>query len=283
MSARGVTRHRPPCRAREARLPHSTRAARQRPTPAKPSIRGRRQPWTRLTALIIGCDLLATAATATISRSPAWCVLIGCIVVIAVRHSGLQRKRLAPMLLDDVPALITLALVGLGVVLLVRGVVGRASGTHSVRDSAQLMGFLILFRSAVYTILRIGRRRGHFLHNTLFIGHGRLGQVLSQTLLADPRYGLRPVGFVGDGDPAVTSEGLHWVGPLSAISDLVSDYAADAVVIADVEASRRAAHVGYPRLRRQGGRRLHGAAPVGAARKRPGLRDGAWYPADPPP
>jgi exopolysaccharide biosynthesis polyprenyl glycosylphosphotransferase len=196
-----------------------------------------RQPWTRLTAFVIASDLLATAATASISRSPAWCVLMGCMVVIAVRHSGLQRKRLAPMLLDDVPALISLALVGLGVVLLVRGVVGRASGTNSVRDSAQLMGFLILFRSAVYTTLRFGRRRGRFLHNTLFIGHGRLGQVLSQTLLADPRYGLRPVGFVGNTDPADTSDGLQWVGPLSAISDLVRDYAADAVVIADVEPS----------------------------------------------
>jgi exopolysaccharide biosynthesis polyprenyl glycosylphosphotransferase len=208
-----------------------------RATPSHRASLHRRQPWTRLSALVIACDLLAAGATASFSRSPAWCMLMGCIVVVAVRHSGLQRKRLAPNLLDDLPSLITLALVGLGVVLLVRGIVARASGTNSVRDASYLMGFLVLFRMAVYTVLRMGRRRGRFLHNTLFVGHGRLGQVLSQSMLDDPRYGLRPVGYVCAGEPSQPNGALPCVGELSSMSDLVRQYAADAVVIADVEPS----------------------------------------------
>ncbi len=193
----------------------------------------RRQPWTRLAALIIFCDLAAAGATAAFSRSPAWCLLMGCMVMVAIRHSGLQRRRLAPRLLDDLPTLLSLALVGLGAVLLLRGILHRASGTNSVRDAAHLIGFLIIFRLAMYTVVRWGRQRGHFLHNTLFIGHGKLGQVLSQSLLDDPRYGLRPIGFVGDRPGE--SLALPRLGTLSAVPELVRTHAIDAVVIADVE------------------------------------------------
>ena len=144
-----------------------------------------------------------------------------------------------PRLLDDLPSLLFLALVGLGAVLLLRGLLRWTNGTNSVRDSAHLMGFLIGFRMAAYTGLRWGRKRGHFLHNTLFIGYGRLGQALSASLLEDPGYGLRPVGFVTERKPcAVAAPGEPGtVGGLADIAELVRRYRADAVVIADVEHS----------------------------------------------
>jgi exopolysaccharide biosynthesis polyprenyl glycosylphosphotransferase len=193
----------------------------------------RRQPWTRLAALIIFCDLAAAGATAAFSRSPAWCLLMGCMVMAAIRHSGLQRRRLAPRLLDDLPTLLSLALVGLGAVLLLRGILHHTGGTNSVRDAAHLMAFLILFRLAMYTVVRWGRQRGYFLHNTLFIGHGKLGQVLSETLRDDRRYGLLPVGFVGDRPGESVT--LPRLGALSAVPELVRKHSIDAVVIADVE------------------------------------------------
>ena len=201
--------------------------------PIDPNQSQRRQPWTRLATVIILSDLTAAGATAAFSRSPAWCLLMGCMVMVSIRHSGLQRRRLAPSLLDDLPTLLSLALVGLGAVLLLRGIIHHSSGTNSVRDAAHLMAFLIAVRLTVYTVLRWGRRRGHFLHNTLFIGHGRLGQVLSQTLHDDRRYGLKPVGYIGES--LGESLTLPRVGTLSAIPDIVREYEIDAVVIADVE------------------------------------------------
>ena len=158
---------------------------------------------------------------------------MGCMVMAAIRHSGLQRRRLAPRLLDDLPTLLSLALVGLGAVLLLRGILHHTGGTNSVRDAAHLMAFLILFRLAMYTVVRWGRQRGYFLHKTLFIGHGKLGQVLSETLRDDRRYGLLPVGFVGDRPGESVT--LPRLGTLSAVPELVRKHSIDAVVIADVE------------------------------------------------
>src|ERR1700712_2486608 len=111
---RQVTRHVPAARPASTRLhpapvelpvqrhsapttsisPHRTGEGLPAVTDRRPPPWHRRQPWTQLTVLIIACDLLATAATAVISRSPQWCVLMGLVVVVAVRYSGVHRRRL---------------------------------------------------------------------------------------------------------------------------------------------------------------------------------------------
>ena len=84
------------------------------------------------------------------------------------------------------------------------GIAGAAAGgfgqdTGRVAQSAAIgAGFVVVARAIGYEIVRLLRRRGAGLDETIVLGGGPVAAEITETLLRSPEYGLRPVGFVDE-------------------------------------------------------------------------------------
>ncbi len=133
----------------------------------------------------------------------------------------------------------------------VLGVVSLAAmaslGASSLLGGGRLLGLTVtlwLFGFASLAsarlVLLVGRRqavRNHTLATpTLIVGAGLVGEHLVKRLLGEPRYGLRPVGFI-DADPLPRGEHSHGnvvplLGDLGDLSDAVARTGARHVILA---------------------------------------------------
>ncbi len=125
-------------------------------------------------------------------------VAYAAVVLLVLRAGRSERTRLDPRLGDDVPNIVR----GVAVPLLVLAPVlaGAAGGTAVLRAAPVLFAGVCVGRLVGNGALRTLRARGCFTEEALVCGAGQIGQGLAETLLANPRYGLRPIGFLED-DP----------------------------------------------------------------------------------
>jgi exopolysaccharide biosynthesis polyprenyl glycosylphosphotransferase len=197
-----------------------------------------RRAWSRLAAIIAAADvasaLVASAVVACFGWAGPWTLLVGAVALGALRQAGLQRQRLAPLLLDDLPVLLACVLFALGVVCLVRVAAGQSGVEGSAVFSGFLVFFLVLGRLCLYGILRYGRGRGHYLHPTIIVGGGALTDALASALLADPHYGLLPIGVIQPSDRPLTAQALPRLGSLNSLRDIVRVNRAHVVLLTDV-------------------------------------------------
>jgi exopolysaccharide biosynthesis polyprenyl glycosylphosphotransferase len=124
------------------------------------------------------------------------------LLIPMLSQVGLYRSRLALSILDDFPRLFKRWLLALAVVLVCTGLVsGHAIGF----EAAAVTGLtVLLFRAVNYAAVRLVRRRRLVAHATIVVGADATGQDLVQKLIANPQYGLSPLGFL-DADPKPTS------------------------------------------------------------------------------
>ncbi len=96
-----------------------------------------------------------------------------------------------------------LGVVSLAVMLTV-SVVSLLGGAHLLGLATRLWLFTVVYlggaRMLLSTLRRHAMRTGQLAAPTLIVGAGVIGALLARRLLNDPRYGLRPVGFL-DADP----------------------------------------------------------------------------------
>jgi exopolysaccharide biosynthesis polyprenyl glycosylphosphotransferase len=171
------------------------------------SLDGRR--WSRLR---LGVDVivlyLASAAALLSAPQPqlgtaGFCVAAAFpILVLAMLHDrGSPDDRLAGSLLDTITSALGTVSLAAMVAIALDSVIG---GSHPVTLAARLWVFaaldLALARTMLLALRRRARRAGILCKPTLIIGAGNVGEHLVRRLLADRRYGLRPVGFI-DADP----------------------------------------------------------------------------------
>ncbi|MHB0981152.1 MAG: sugar transferase [Thermoleophilia bacterium] len=137
--------------------------------------------------------------------------------------------------LNEAPGLVA---AGLLPTVLVYFVAAMVSSTLSVWPfvyvAGTLAGGLLVERSFLRALQRNLRRRGIGLRNTLIVGAGNIGTLISRRLLFNREHGLRPVGFV-DKDPLTdTAErlGLPVLGNSRDLARIIYEFDVGMVVVA---------------------------------------------------
>ncbi len=190
------------------------------PHPVAPLLEARH--WSRLCRLLDLIVLCGASAAAVLGSGQLWAgssnrVLAALfpllvLTVLQVRRAGeddLQGSLLATSakLLGSV-ALATLIMIAADSVL---------DGTHVVQFAIRLWSFcaggLFLERAILTSVRSAAMRVPALVTPTLVIGAGKVGDHLVRRLLTEPRYGLRPVGFL-DSDPLPVTDGSEPLVPV---------------------------------------------------------------------
>lgn len=167
-----------------------------------------RRSWLRRNAaglLFLASDLTAFALASMVTRSlPVPAVVFLASLVLFNMGTGLYRSRLSLSVLDDLPHLLSRALMAIGLTLLAVQITGQAVPTDHTPSVLLFLVLLVLGRAVAYTFVRALRTRGTIQHPTLVLGAGLVGRDLAAACLEHREYGLRPVGFI-DGDRSSTT------------------------------------------------------------------------------
>lgn len=138
-------------------------------------------------------DLAALASASLFFGLGSW-ALIGFLTLnfAFLTGSGLSKRRVNLRVTDDITALgRTIGIASMIVALIVD------QHRYAVMGAALLAwGLTIIARGVVYRSILRARRLGTGLEPTVIIGAGKVGQMLAETLIERPEYGLDPVGFV---------------------------------------------------------------------------------------
>jgi len=78
-------------------------------------------------------------------------------------------------------------------------------------------------RAGIIVAVRVRRRRGYNVSQTIIVGAGELGRTVAQKIAALPQLGLRVAGFVDNTPPAATLDGLpdRFLGRIDDLPELV--------------------------------------------------------------
>jgi exopolysaccharide biosynthesis polyprenyl glycosylphosphotransferase len=154
--------------------------------------------------LVLDCAAFGVTVLVAGERRPVLLAMLA-LTLGLYAGAGLYRSRLTLSALDDLPSLMSRAMVAGAVITALASVIGTVMGTTALITSA-LFGVLALGgRAVAYAMIRRARSSGFVRHDVLILGAGEVGGLLAQTLLDHPDYGLVPVGFL-DNDPLLRPE-----------------------------------------------------------------------------
>lgn len=181
----------------------------------------------------------AGALALALQFSPAPLRLEVAIVVVNAllfMAAGFYRSRLTLSLLDDLPSLLGRSLAAVAVVVC-GGVIARGGGGDF---DASLLGaglagaaLVILARLIGYSVVRHFRAKGWVAHPTLVLGAGRVGGMLTTTLVSHREYGLKPIGFL-DSNPLLDADQrvVPVLGGPQDLAKVVVEYGVRDVIVA---------------------------------------------------
>src|SRR3954447_2347250 len=133
------------------------------------------------------------------SFSP-WTLAFCVLTAAFFQNRALYQLRIRIPVLDDVRRIVVALTFAAALVLSVRLVVApSAAAADIVRPWLFGLVYVTAGRVALYWSQTKARVAGETVRQTVIVGAGRVGRVLARRLLAQPTFGLRPVGFV---DPA---------------------------------------------------------------------------------
>ena len=147
--------------------------------------------------MIVALDAAALIGAFALARSldPIGWITLAVAFVLLRLHGG-HGRRLNPAVSDELPMLVAAVCAA--------GIAGAAAGgfgenTGRVAQSAAIgAGLVVVARTIGYELVRLLRRRGAGLEETIVLGGGTVAAEITETLLRSPEYGLRPVGFVDE-------------------------------------------------------------------------------------
>jgi exopolysaccharide biosynthesis polyprenyl glycosylphosphotransferase len=160
------------------------------------------------TALCVASDTLALVAAIVIAAGGLGELLGGthtalvvlppvAIVLLAAR--GMYSRRITTSALDAVAHLAgAVAIAGMAVIVAEPHIGSDAAESHAALTAGVALGGVLGGRVALASVQRRARSRGTAGTPALIVGSGQVGTQIARRLLGDPRYGLRPVGFVDD-------------------------------------------------------------------------------------
>ena len=172
--------------------------------PGSPASRLSWWRW-RSAALFVGLDLYAIMLAwllVPVGPVPLTLISVSVVAVAVGQRMDMYRSRLELSVLDDVPALLFVAVAGCATALAVaaaHGIPAPNFGLCFLFGVVEL-GALICCRAAIYTVGRAMRRNRSVTHPVIVVGAGDIGERLADAMLSHPEYGLAPIGFV-DSDP----------------------------------------------------------------------------------
>lgn len=192
-----------------------------------------------VTVLLAAVDLGAAAA-AVLLTAPQWSWgLVTAACLIATRLAArLYRRRLWLSFYHDLPRSLACAAAAFGLVAAAALLVGEHDITIRAVGECVVLFFLIsaVPRAAVFQVGRWARRRFGRSERTIVLGTGGLGVDLTRSMLDQPEFGLRPIGFI---DPSPPAAGAVLPVPLlgATLHDAIAAHRVGVVVIAFTNAT----------------------------------------------
>jgi exopolysaccharide biosynthesis polyprenyl glycosylphosphotransferase len=104
---------------------------------------------------------------------------------------------------------------------------------QTIRPWAFATAYVAAGRIALHWSQAQARRQGEAMRPTLIVGAGRIGRLVAKRLLADPRLGLKPIGFL-DKEPMDPVDGGVTVPVLGAswdLDEIVADHHVEQVIV----------------------------------------------------
>jgi exopolysaccharide biosynthesis polyprenyl glycosylphosphotransferase len=190
------------------------------PHPVAPLLEARR--WSRLCRLLDLIVLCGASAAAVLGSGQLWATssnrLLAALfpllvlMVLQVRRAG--ENDLQGSLLETTAKLLGSVALATLIMIAADSVLG---GTHAIQFAIRLWAFcaggLFLERAILTSVRSAAMRVPSLATPTLVIGAGKVGDHLVRRLLSEPRYGLRPVGFL-DSDPLPLKDGSEPLIPV---------------------------------------------------------------------
>jgi exopolysaccharide biosynthesis polyprenyl glycosylphosphotransferase len=185
-------------------------------------------------ALVPSADVIALSGAVVWLLPHTLAAVAYAAAVVVLLAVGLSNGvRLDPRVGDDAPAVVrsvAVPLVVLGPLL-----ASSHSGLTVLSRAPVVFGLVCAGRVIAYAVVRRLRARGLLVEDTLVVGAGQVGQGLVETLLAERRYGLRPIGFLED-DPYDRLP-LPVIGTTSELGPVLAETGVRRVVVAFGSAS----------------------------------------------
>ena len=159
-------------------------------------------PWGRFSPLLrdgvrplfaLGDAGACLVAAAVVHAGGQSTVGVTLIIVSLLAAGGLNRSRLSLSVLDDLPQIIRLWLVGAAFLVVISEVV---TGTMQLVLLFGVLPALIAVRTVLYGLVRHWRTKGSVTHPTVVVGSGSQGLAVVDALERHPEAGLRAIGFV---------------------------------------------------------------------------------------
>ena len=151
--------------------------------------------WLTATFLAVG-DLLALAlAMLAVGNEAPLAVAYVPLAVLCLAISGGYRNRMSLRALDAAPWIATRLAIPL-LVLAPAALLGAGDLTALLTVALVAVGVVALVRVVGYALLRRARRAGHLLVPTVILGAGEVGAELGRAFRDYPEYGVAPVGFL---------------------------------------------------------------------------------------
>ncbi|HEY5785737.1 MAG TPA: sugar transferase [Microlunatus sp.] len=173
----------------------------------------------------VGCIFAALMITAGGQTTLGTAVVMASLMAVG----GLNRPRLSLSVLDDLPQIIRLWLVGAGFLLVVSQLL-----TNNMQ-LVLLVGTLpavVLARLVSYAIVRAVRSRGLVAHATVVVGAGAPGQMVVDALARHPESGLRAIGFVDSAVLDLRDVSLPMLGEPFELAEVLQRTDARALIVA---------------------------------------------------
>jgi exopolysaccharide biosynthesis polyprenyl glycosylphosphotransferase len=192
-------------------------------------LRARRPAW----ILILTVDL-ASALTAGLlvgSGRLGLAAMVG-IEAVLLQAAGQYRSRLNLRFLDDLLTVVGRALIAFAMVAGFSYALGHRQLASLTTAAALAVFAQTLGRVASYRVIRWARAKDMFCHDAVIIGAGDVARRLADTLLADRSLGLRPVGYVSDGDYDEMPCSLERLGSAADLSSAIDASDATVVIVA---------------------------------------------------
>jgi len=184
----------------------------------------------RMGLMLVAGDLLACLLPAAFINAGTQSTVGTALVMVGLlAMGGLNRSRLSLSVLDDLPQIIRLWLVGAGFLIVVSELI---TGNLQLTLFLGVLPAIVLVRTVLYGLIRSWRARGWVTHPTIVVGAGSLGQMVVDALHRHPETGLRTFGFI-DSRPLDAEElPIPLIGEPSELTDVLVKSKARAIVVA---------------------------------------------------
>lgn len=198
----------------------------------------RHYPWGKLSPLLrdgvrplfVAGDIAACVATAFIVNAGGQSMVgVTLIMVSLLAIGGLNRSRLSLSVLDDLPQIVRLWLVGAAFLVVASEML---TGNMQLVLLFGVLPAIIAVRTVLYAVVRSWRKRGSVTHPTVVVGSGALGQLVVDALEDHPESGLRAVGFVDSRPLDVETLAIPLLGEPTELTDVLVRARARALIVA---------------------------------------------------